>query len=50
MFSANPDKAQMGEFDDAQDMRTALQPLLPGVEVESVVGWDWSNDALALDT
>lgn len=36
--------------DDVQGMRTALQPLPPGVEVESIVGRDWSNDPLALDT
>jgi len=30
--------------------KAALQPLLPGVEVESIVGWDWTNDPLALGT
>ncbi|MFD4866202.1 hypothetical protein [Streptomyces sp. NPDC058412] len=50
VFSANPDKLQMTEFDDAQGMQTALQPLLPGAEVESTVGWDWSNDPLTPDT
>ncbi|MFG2991219.1 flavin monoamine oxidase family protein [Streptomyces sp. NPDC048257] len=50
VFSANPDKLQMSRFDDVQGMQTALQPLLPGVEVESIVGWDWSNDPLALGT
>ncbi|MFD9379751.1 flavin monoamine oxidase family protein [Streptomyces sp. NPDC059999] len=50
VFSANPDKLRMTAFDDVQGMQTALQPLLPGVEVESVVGWDWSNDPLALGT
>ncbi|MFD4923066.1 flavin monoamine oxidase family protein [Streptomyces goshikiensis] len=50
VFSANPDKMQMTAFDDVPGMQTALQPLLPGVEVESIVGWDWSNDPLALGT
>ncbi|MFD5936539.1 flavin monoamine oxidase family protein [Streptomyces sp. NPDC060333] len=49
-FSANPKKLQMPQFDDVQGMQTALQPFLPGVEVESIVGWDWSNDPLALGT
>lgn len=50
VFSANPDKLQMSQFDDVQGMQTALQPLLPGVEVESIVGWDWAGDPLALGT
>ncbi len=50
VFSANPKKLQMSQFDDVQGMQKALQPLLPGVEVESIVGWDWSNDPLALGT
>ncbi|GHG75241.1 monoamine oxidase [Streptomyces griseocarneus] len=50
VFSANPKKLKMTQFDDVQGMQTALQPLLPGVEVESIVGWDWSNDPLALGT
>ncbi|MFI6006360.1 flavin monoamine oxidase family protein [Streptomyces sp. NPDC051366] len=49
-FASNPDKLQMTAFDDVRGMQTALQPLLPGVEVESIVGWDWSNDPHALGT
>ncbi|MGW3321380.1 hypothetical protein [Streptomyces virginiae] len=37
MFPTNPDKPQMSEFGDAQGM-------------ESIVGWDWSNDTRQLDT
>ncbi|WP_328786455.1 hypothetical protein [Streptomyces sp. NBC_00273] len=48
--SANPDKLQISEFDDVQGMQPAPRPLLLGVEVESLVGWDWNNDPLALDT
>ncbi|MFD9300070.1 FAD-dependent oxidoreductase [Streptomyces goshikiensis] len=40
----------MSAFDDTAGMQEALQPLLPGVEVESIVGWDWSNDPLSLGT
>ena len=40
----------MSGFDDVAGMQEALQPLLPGVEVESIYGWDWSNDPLALGT
>ncbi|MFB0632864.1 FAD-dependent oxidoreductase [Streptomyces sp. AB3(2024)] len=40
----------MTAFDDTAGMQEALQSLLPGVEVESIVGWDWSNDQLALGT
>lgn len=35
---------------DAAKMQAALQPLLPGVEVERVFGWDWAADPLALGT
>jgi pseudooxynicotine oxidase len=31
-------------------MQEALQPFLPGVEVERIIGWDWANDPLALGT
>ncbi|MFF1496602.1 flavin monoamine oxidase family protein [Streptomyces sp. NPDC058304] len=50
VFAAIPKKLQMTKFEDVQGMQQALQPLLPGVEVESIVGWDWSNDPLALGT
>ncbi|MFD3555378.1 FAD-dependent oxidoreductase [Streptomyces goshikiensis] len=40
----------MTAFDDTAGMQEALQPLLPGAEVESIVGWDWANDPLALGT
>ncbi|WP_406377050.1 FAD-dependent oxidoreductase (plasmid) [Streptomyces virginiae] len=50
VFSAIPEKLQMAAFDDVQGMQAALQPLLPGVEVESIVGWDWANDPHALGT
>ncbi|MFD9475902.1 flavin monoamine oxidase family protein [Streptomyces nojiriensis] len=50
MFSNNPDKLEMTAFDDLQGMQTALQPLLPGVEVEGIVGWDWRHDPHALGT
>ncbi|AYV25201.1 Pseudooxynicotine oxidase [Streptomyces sp. ADI95-16] len=49
-FSSNPDRLPMSAFDDTAGMQEALQPLLPGVEVESIVGWDWSNDPLSLGT
>ncbi|MER6201340.1 NAD(P)/FAD-dependent oxidoreductase [Streptomyces sp. NPDC001586] len=49
-FAANPKKLELAAFDDVQSMQTALQSFLPGVEVESVVGWDWANDPLALGT
>ncbi len=37
-------------MDDKAAMQTALQRLLPGVEVESIFGWDWANDPYALGT
>ena len=37
-------------LDDVAGMQAALQPLLPGVEVERIVGWDWADDPLALGT
>lgn len=40
----------MSGFDDVGGMQDALQPLLPGVEVERIIGWDWTNDPLALGT
>ncbi|GAA1496416.1 NAD(P)/FAD-dependent oxidoreductase [Paeniglutamicibacter kerguelensis] len=49
-FAANPDKLPMAGFDDVAGMQEALQPLLPGVEVEEIFGWDWVNDPLALGT
>jgi monoamine oxidase len=50
VFASNPKRLPMSRFDDVAGMQAALQPLLPGVEVESIVGWDWSNDPLALGT
>ncbi|MFD6186001.1 flavin monoamine oxidase family protein [Streptomyces goshikiensis] len=50
VFSANPNRLPMTAFDDTAGMQEALQPLLPGAEVESIVGWDWANDPLALGT
>jgi pseudooxynicotine oxidase len=50
VFSANPERLAMSGFDDAAGMQDALQPLLPGVEVEEIVGWDWAHDPLALGT
>ena len=35
---------------DAAKMQAALRPLLPGVVVERVLGWDWAADPLALGT
>ena len=31
-------------------MQAALRTLLPGVEVESMFGWDWDTDPYALGT
>ena len=50
VFSANPARLPMSSFDDVAGMQAALQPLLPGVEVERIIGWDWVNDPLALGT
>jgi monoamine oxidase len=44
------ERLPMSSFEDAAGMQDALQPLLPGVEVERIVGWDWTNDPLALGT
>ena len=49
-FASNPDKLPMAGFDDVAGLQEALQPLLPDVEVEQIVGWDWVNDPLALGT
>ncbi|WP_203709638.1 flavin monoamine oxidase family protein, partial [Actinoplanes digitatis] len=50
VFAANPKRLPMSGFDDVAGMQEALQPLLPGVQVESIYGWDWSNDPHALGT
>lgn len=50
VFAANPQRLPMSRFDDVDGMQAALQPLLPGVEVERIIGWDWANDPLALGT
>lgn len=50
VFSAIPKQLPMTEFDDVAGMQEALQTFLPGVEVERIVGWDWTNDPLALGT
>jgi monoamine oxidase len=50
VFASNPKRLPMSSFDDVAGMQAALQPLLPGVEVESILGWDWTNDPLALGT
>ena len=50
VFASNPARLPMSSFDDVAGMQEALQPLLPGVEVERIVGWDWANDPLALGT
>lgn len=49
-FASNPSKLPMTRFDDMAGLQDALQTLLPGVEVEQIVGWDWVNDPLALGT
>ena len=49
-FAANPKQLPMSSFDDVDGMQAALQPLLPGVEVDRIIGWDWSNDPLSLGT
>ena len=50
VFATNPERLPMAGFDDVAGMQEALQPLLPGVEVEQIFGWDWANDPLALGT
>ena len=50
VFATNPARLPMSSFDDVAGMQAALQPLLPGVEVERIIGWDWANDPLALGT
>ena len=49
-LASHPERLPMSGFDDAAGMQDALQPLLPGAEVERIVGWDWANDPLALGT
>lgn len=49
-FASNPSKLPITRFDDVAGLQDALQTLLPGVEVEQIVGWDWVNDPLALGT
>ena len=50
VFASNPERLPMTGFDDVAGMQAALQPLLPGVEVEDIIGWDWADDPLALGT
>ena len=50
VFSSIPERLPMSGFDDVAGMQDALQPFLPGVEVERIIGWDWANDPLALGT
>jgi monoamine oxidase len=50
VFSSNPKRLPMSSFDDVAGMQAALQPSLPSVEVDRIVGWDWTNDPLALGT
>jgi monoamine oxidase len=50
VFSSIPERLPMSGFDDLAGMQEALQPLLPGVEVERIIGWDWANDPHALGT
>ena len=50
VFAANLQRLPMSSFDDVAGMQAALQPLLPDVEVERIVGWDWADDPLALGT
>jgi monoamine oxidase len=37
-------------LDDVATMQLAVRRLLPGARVESVFGWDWARDPLALGT
>ena len=50
VFACNPKRLPLDRFDDVAGMQVALRRLLPGVEVERIVGWDWANDPLALGT
>jgi monoamine oxidase len=50
VFSSIPERLPMSGFDDVAGMQEALQPFLPGVEVERIIGWDWANDPHALGT
>ena len=47
MFVADHRKLAFGDVPGTQ---AALQSLLPGVEVERIIGQDWVNDPLALGT
>jgi pseudooxynicotine oxidase len=49
-FSADPRRMPSEKYDDIASMQTALQRLVPGVEVDRIIGWDWANDPLALGT
>jgi monoamine oxidase len=37
-------------LDDVAAMQVALRRLLPGVDVERIIGWDWTADPFALGT
>ena len=45
VFGTDPKRLPI---DDVETMQAALQRLLPGVEVESIFGWDWTTDPFAL--
>jgi hypothetical protein len=47
VFGNDPERLPL---DDVGAMQTALRRLLPGARVESVFGWDWARDPLALGT
>jgi monoamine oxidase len=44
VFGADPKRLAI---DDLAGMQKALRRLLPGVEVESIFGWDWNADPFA---
>ena len=45
VFGTDPKRLPL---DDVAGMQAALRRLLPGVEVESIFGWDWAADPYAL--
>ncbi len=47
VFGDDPKQLPLG---DVAAMQAALRRLLPGVEVNSIFGWDWDNDPYSLGT
>ena len=47
VFGTDPKRLPL---EDVAGMQAALRRLLPGVEVESIYGWDWAADPYALGT